>query len=78
MGRLKRNNKSATDTGYQPSPRGYSAMRAVGLSVPNQVNDKNQRWLTFLLILSSPGATSLLDHHVIVSNLISVQPIKIS
>ena len=33
-------------------------MRVLGLSVPNQVNDKNQRWLTFLLILSSPGVSN--------------------
>ena len=51
-------------------------MHALGLSVPNQVNNKNERWLTFLLIPSSPGATSLFDHRVIVSNRILVQPIK--
>ena len=51
-------------------------MRVVDLPIPNQVNDKNQRWLAALLILSSPGATSLLGHHVIVFNLISVQLTK--
>ena len=42
-------------------------MRVLGVSVPNQVNDKNQRWLTFVLIFLSPNITSLLGGSVIVS-----------
>ena len=74
MGWRKSYNKNPTDTRCWPYPRGYLAMHIVDISVSNQIN---QKWLAFLLILSSPDATSLVGNHVIVSNLILVRPMKI-
>ena len=49
MGWLKSYREHATDSSCGPYPRGYSAVCLMGLSVPKQVNYKNQWYQTFFL-----------------------------